>query len=42
MDNNKSTHEYVENLHEKQEKDVKNKERQSKGHQSERLPNKQH
>ncbi|MDP4170458.1 MAG: DUF4023 domain-containing protein [Bacillota bacterium] len=37
-----STHEYVEKLHERQKKDEKNKERQSKGHQSERLPTKQH
>jgi hypothetical protein len=39
---NKSTHEFVEDLQEKQEKDKKNKERQGKGHQSQRLPNKEH
>jgi hypothetical protein len=39
---NKSTHEFVEDLHEKQQKDEKNKERQSRAHQSQRLPNKQH
>ncbi|MCM3726794.1 DUF4023 domain-containing protein [Neobacillus cucumis] len=37
-----STHEFVEKLHEKQEKDKDNKERQSNGTQSQKLPNKQH
>ncbi|NHM31651.1 DUF4023 family protein [Neobacillus terrae] len=39
MDN---TNEFVEKLHERQKKDEQNKKRQSKGHQSEKLPNKQH
>jgi hypothetical protein len=38
----KNTHEFVEDLKEKQEKDKKNKERQGNGHQSQRLPNKEH
>lgn len=37
-----NTHEFVEKLHEKQEKDKKNKERQGMGQPSARLPNKQH
>jgi len=37
-----TTHEFVEKLHERQEKDKDNKERQSKGHQGYKLPNKQH
>jgi hypothetical protein len=39
---NKSTHEYVQDLHEKQRKDKENKARQSQGRQSLALPNKQH
>lgn len=39
MDN---THEFVEKLHERQEKAKKNEERQGKKHASEKLPNKQH
>ncbi len=43
MDQNKSTHEFVEDLHERQEKDRKNKVRQSKkGQQGEKLPNNEH
>jgi len=41
MDNN-NTHEFVEKLHERQEKDKDNKERQGKGHPSKKLPNKLH
>ncbi|WML43870.1 DUF4023 domain-containing protein [Neobacillus sp. PS3-40] len=37
-----NTHEFVENLHEKQKKDEQNKKRQSKENQSRKLPNKQH
>jgi hypothetical protein len=37
-----NTHEFVEKLHERQEKDKENKERQSKGHQAEKLPNHEH
>lgn len=37
-----NTHEFVENLHEKQRKDEQNKKRQSKENQSRKLPNKQH
>ena len=39
---NETTHEFVEKLQERQEKDKDNKERQSEGHQSQKLPNKQH
>lgn len=39
---NRSTHEFVEQLHEKQEKDQKNKQRQATGQKSQRMPNKQH
>jgi hypothetical protein len=39
---NRSTHEFVEQLHEKQEKDQKNKKRQATGQKSQRMPNKQH
>jgi hypothetical protein len=39
---NRSTHEFVEQLQEKQEKDKKNKERQATGQKSQRMPNKQH
>ncbi|WP_084375115.1 DUF4023 domain-containing protein [Neobacillus soli] len=39
---NKSTHEFVEELHKNQAKDDKNKERQATGQKSQRLPNKQH
>jgi hypothetical protein len=39
---NKTTHEFVKDLQEKQEKDKKNKETQGKGHHSQRLPNKEH
>jgi hypothetical protein len=37
-----NTHEFVENLHEKQRKDEQNKKRQAKENQSRKLPNKQH
>jgi hypothetical protein len=37
-----NTHEFVENLHEKQRKDEQNKQRQAKENQSRKLPNKQH
>ncbi|MCM3764138.1 MULTISPECIES: DUF4023 domain-containing protein [Bacillaceae] len=36
------THEYVENLHERQEKDRKNRQRQGKNTPSEHMPNKEH
>ncbi|KAA0547677.1 DUF4023 domain-containing protein [Bacillus sp. BGMRC 2118] len=36
-----STHEFVENLHERQAKDEQNKKRQAKGHEDEKLPNNQ-
>jgi Protein of unknown function (DUF4023) len=36
------THEFVENLHQRQEKNKKNNERQGDGTHSKRLPNKQH
>ncbi len=39
MDN---THEFVEKLHDKQEKDERNKKRQGKGNPNEKLPSKQH
>lgn len=37
-----NTHEFVEKLHERQEKDRKNKEKQGNGNPSVRLPNHQH
>ncbi|WP_052353803.1 DUF4023 domain-containing protein [Neobacillus jeddahensis] len=37
-----STHEFVEKLHERQEKDQKNKQRQATSQKSQRMPNKQH
>ena len=39
---NRNTHEFVEQLHEKQEKDQKNKQRQATSQKSQRMPNKQH
>ncbi|TYR80707.1 DUF4023 domain-containing protein [Priestia megaterium] len=39
MDN---TNEFVEKLHDKQEKAEQNKKRQGKGHPEKKLPNKQH
>ncbi|MEH7303563.1 DUF4023 family protein [Neobacillus drentensis] len=39
---NRNTHVFVEQLHEKQEKDKKNKERQANSQKSQRLPNNQH
>ncbi|MFC0473392.1 DUF4023 domain-containing protein [Halalkalibacter kiskunsagensis] len=36
------THEFVEKLHDKQEKAEKNKKRQGNGNPSKKLPNKQH
>ena len=41
MDNN-NTHEFVEKLHEKQEKDRKNKEHQGDNHPGKKLPNHKH
>lgn len=37
-----STHEFVENLHEKQQKAEKNQAKQGYGRPSKKLPNKQH
>jgi len=37
-----STHEFVEKIHERQEKDRKNRQRHGKNTPSEKLPNKQH
>lgn len=39
---NRNTHEFVEQLHEKQAKDQKNKQRQATSQKSQRMPNKQH
>jgi hypothetical protein len=39
VNNNDSTHEFVEKLHEKQEKAEKNKKRQGNGYPSKKLPN---
>ncbi|UCZ53181.1 DUF4023 domain-containing protein [Bacillus shivajii] len=39
---NETTHEFVENLHERQAKDEKNKQRQGHRHASKRLPAKKH
>lgn len=38
----KSTHEFVKDLHERQEKDQQNKQRQSNGQKGKRLPNNEH
>ncbi|WP_099490089.1 DUF4023 domain-containing protein, partial [Pseudomonas sp. 2822-15] len=37
-----NTHEFVEQLHERQAKDERNKERQGHRHANKKLPNKQH
>ncbi|ADU32465.1 DUF4023 domain-containing protein [Evansella cellulosilytica] len=37
-----NTHEFVENLHDKQSKAERNKKRQGTGNPSHKLPNKQH
>ncbi|NOU96393.1 DUF4023 domain-containing protein [Paenibacillus sp. LMG 31456] len=37
-----STRDFVEKLHDKQEKDEKNKKRQGQGHPGHKLPGKQH
>ncbi|MDN3017781.1 DUF4023 domain-containing protein [Paenibacillus sp. BSR1-1] len=42
MDNNKSTHEFVEDLRERQEKDRKNKEHQGDNRPAKKLPNHSH
>jgi hypothetical protein len=39
---NESTHEFVEKLHERQEKDRKNREKQGSDTPSKKLPNKTH
>ncbi|MCU9613552.1 DUF4023 domain-containing protein [Caldibacillus lycopersici] len=38
----KNTHEFVEEIHSKQKKDMKNKQHQGDNNPSKKLPNKQH